>query len=562
MFTSPVILSAAYDEYIEVTIANNNTSSYDNLPIMIDINNSQLSDYGYILATGLDTNWATGASNAVYSLSNNKAFVFTSSILSNQQVVYNYQLGYSPAQTSYPVMTGYGGYLTIADAVSLELGNDFEIELSGYIDTSSGTSKLITDKGGAYICYPSNAGEVVALIGSATNISSATYYESTTSSVYGANWYGQTFIPISDIYVNSITLWCQKILAPSGNFNVYIYAVSGGVPTGTALATGSISASTISGTAGAQTFYLSQSAKLSSGTSYALAFSCPTGDASNYIKVWSINSDAYASGTKCSSSDSGVTWSAGSWDYYFIVGGYTPAVTLTATGIVSGDHAIKTVLSGGTFYLYVDNILEDSAAYAGSIIDNAFNWILMRNNSMPYLSYYKHTVGGVLKCWYQPNSIINPSALTDRSGNANSGVITYGANPAGINITLGGLASSTTYTTTGAGTDAPPTVISVPTTNMFEDTAATGDVLPAYGIFNRAAASLGLTTPTLYTIMFGFVAIVVFIAVAIATGAIVPGILAGALFFGAGAATTISPYWLAIFFLLGGIMLLYVLRRT
>ena len=156
MFTSPVILSAAYDEYIEVTIANNNTSSYDNLPIMIDINNSQLSDYGYILATGLDTNWATGASNAVYSLSNNKAFVFTSSILSNQQVVYNYQLGYSPAQTSYPVMTGYGGYLTVADAATLELGNDFEIELSGYIDTSSGSSKYLVNKSNSILIYISN----------------------------------------------------------------------------------------------------------------------------------------------------------------------------------------------------------------------------------------------------------------------------------------------------------------------------------------------------------------------------------------------------------------------
>ncbi|PKH45956.1 hypothetical protein KKB3_00775, partial [Dehalococcoides mccartyi] len=221
--------------------------------------------------------------------------------------------------------------MSVVDSASLELGSDFEIELSGYINTSNGTSKLITDKGGAYICYPNNAGEIVALIGSAASISQATYYSSTTSSVYGANWYGQTFIPISDIYVNSITLWCQKIIAPGGNFNVYIYAVSGGVPTGTALATGSISASTISGTAGAQTFYLSQSAKLSSGTSYALAFSCPTGDASNYIKVWSKNADVYTNGTKCSSTNSGVTWSAGSFDYYFVLGGYTPAVTLTAT---------------------------------------------------------------------------------------------------------------------------------------------------------------------------------------------------------------------------------------
>ncbi|MBF4482335.1 hypothetical protein [Dehalococcoides mccartyi] len=306
--------------------------------------------------------------------------------------------------------------MSVVDSASLELGNNFEIELSGYINTSSGASKLIIDKGGAYICYPNNAGDVVALIGSAASISQATYYSGTVSNVYGTSWYGQTFTPVSDIYVNSIALWCQKILSPSGNFNVYIYAVSGGVPTGTALATGSISASTISGTAGAQTFYLSQSTKLSSGTSYALAVSCPTGDASNYIKVWSKNSDAYASGTKCSSSDSGITWSAGSYDYYFVVGGYTPAVTLTATGIISSDHTVKTVLSGGTFSLYVDNILEDSAAYAGSIIDNVNDWYFTQNGSMPYLYYAKITVGGVLKGSWEWQYA---TTFTDLSGNSN-----------------------------------------------------------------------------------------------------------------------------------------------
>ncbi|AAW39820.1 hypothetical protein [Dehalococcoides mccartyi] len=338
------------------------------------------------------------------------------------QIAQNSVLNYSLYTGGETAMGGKLAYfpdtagMSVVDSASLELGSDFEIELSGYINTSSGTSKLIIDKGGAYICYPNNAGEIVALIGSAANISQATYYSATTSRVYGANWYGQTFIPISDIYVNSITLWCQKILAPSGNFNVYIYAVSGGVPTGTALATGSISASTISGSAGAQTFYLSQSAKLSSGTSYALAFSCPTGDASNYIKVWSENSDAYASGTKCSSSDSGVTWSADSYDYYFVVGGYTPAVTLTATGIISSDHTVKTVLSGGTFSLYVDNILADSAAYAGSITDNANNWVIGANGSMPYLYYAKITIGGVLKGSWEWQYA---TTFTDLSGNSN-----------------------------------------------------------------------------------------------------------------------------------------------
>ncbi|MDP4279334.1 MAG: choice-of-anchor R domain-containing protein [Dehalococcoides mccartyi] len=356
-----------------------------------------------------------------------------------EQIAQNSVLNYSLYTGGETAMGGKLAYfpgtagMTVADAASLELGNSFEIELSGYIDTSSGTNKVIIDKGGAFIIYPNNANEVIGIVGSAISISQTSYYSSTASSVYSANWYGQTFIPISDTYVNNITLWCQKILSPSGNFNISIYATSGGVPTGAPLAVGAISASTISTTAGAQTFYLNNSVKLNSGITYALAFSCPSGDASNYIKVWSKNSDAYTSGTKCSSSDSGTSWTAGSFDYYFVLSGYTPAVTLTASGIISGDHSIKIVLAGGTLSLYIDGVLENSAAYVSSIADNPTNWCIAQNGSMPYLYYAKITVGGVLKgSWTWEYA----ATFTDLSGNGNDATPSFRTTTTDADVTV------------------------------------------------------------------------------------------------------------------------------
>ncbi|GAI20721.1 unnamed protein product, partial [marine sediment metagenome] len=54
----------------------------------------------------------------------------------------------------------------------------------------------------------------------------------------------------------------------------------------------------------------------------------------------------------------------------------------------------------------------------------ANSWVLIQSNVAPYLDFYKHTVGGTLIAWYQPNDMISGTTLPDReddAGTADSG---------------------------------------------------------------------------------------------------------------------------------------------
>jgi len=116
----------------------------------------------------------------------------------------------------------------------------------------------------------------------------------------------------------------------------------------------------------------------------------------------------------------------------------TGTTTVDSSGNGNDGTINSATWTTGALKLYVDNTLEDIVDGA-SIPDNANDWILMQNNSMPYMEYYKHTVGGNLTTWYQPNTMISGTTLPDREGTAQDGTITWGSLPSGISTTLGEL---------------------------------------------------------------------------------------------------------------------------
>jgi len=59
---------------------------------------------------------------------------------------------------------GYNGYVTIPDAAALELGNNFEIEQYGYIDTSAGADKNLIIKTDAFRTYISATDNITSEI--------------------------------------------------------------------------------------------------------------------------------------------------------------------------------------------------------------------------------------------------------------------------------------------------------------------------------------------------------------------------------------------------------------
>lgn len=105
----------------------------------------------------------------------------------------------------------------------------------------------------------------------------------------------------------------------------------------------------------------------------------------------------------------------------FFLMGYATDGIFTPTGGVSsaqvaGEYDVELELTGGTLGLTIDTVLEDSTAFAGSVIDNANDWIL--GDGISYIGSYEHEVSGVTHAWYQPNYMVTS---TDVEGDETAG---------------------------------------------------------------------------------------------------------------------------------------------
>lgn len=77
---------------------------------------------------------------------------------------------------------------------------------------------------------------------------------------------------------------------------------------------------------------------------------------------------------------------------------------------------------------------------AGWNFTGVWSMLPIINNGYPYLDWWGETFGNLTDAvqvlWFQPNDIIEGTTLPDRA-ETEDGIITWGANPAGITITLG-----------------------------------------------------------------------------------------------------------------------------
>lgn len=88
---------------------------------------------------------------------------------------YIYTGGSTPMEGDIAYFPNTGG-MSVNDSASLELGDDFEIEISGYFDTSAGAGKNPVDKDGAVEAAVSGASEITTTVNTGGNNS---YFSST-----------------------------------------------------------------------------------------------------------------------------------------------------------------------------------------------------------------------------------------------------------------------------------------------------------------------------------------------------------------------------------------------
>jgi hypothetical protein len=137
------------------------------------------------------------------------------------------------------------------------------------------------------------SGSVTADIENSANATNEDTYASTNQDSYvnldtGNNGFAQSFtVGGSNIELSGAMLFLQKQGSPTGNLTVSIYANSGGLPTGAALAQITVAASSLPATGAEVDFSFDNAAQieLTASTTYHLAIEYSAGDATNYIQV-------------------------------------------------------------------------------------------------------------------------------------------------------------------------------------------------------------------------------------------------------------------------------------
>lgn len=323
------------------------------------------------------------------------------------------------------------GGMTVADDAGLEPGDSFGIEVSGYVDTTSGSDNNIVFKDEAFQFYISGASEITAridkLAGGATenDISNIAAETSDSFQVYGNNYLCQTFAVTADTYLQGITLRGYKFGTTTITAELKALDMNG-KPTGAALTTGTAAGSTWSAAVGVYSVGTINITpyRMQAGVSYGIVIKGSGADTGNSVRFSHDNANNYAGGQAFTSVNAGVDWTGQAYDFYFVIQGLLPDyLSVTATDIADGEHIIKVTADGTDINLYIDGVLEDTAALGGvSVLDNTNDWVFCENGSVLYLRSAKVSVGGALRgYWVWENSTI----FTDLSGNENHATPTF-----------------------------------------------------------------------------------------------------------------------------------------
>jgi len=180
---------------------------------------------------------------------------------------------------------------------------------------------------------------------------------------------------------------------------------------------------------------------------------------------------------------------------------------LTSEERLQNYNATKSKYNTGDIYTY---------STLATVPDNSNDWIL--GDAMSYITSYKEYVGGVLKCWFEPNTMIAGSIVTDRAGGDHNGTINWGSNPAGIEVTLGSLTSvASTTSPSSISAEAPALLPDFPqgeTTPTPEDAELTA--MPQFVAVSSFADSLGMPVRAAYVILIWLTCMVMGVACTVA----------------------------------------------
>lgn len=252
--------------------------------------------------------------------------------------------------------------------------------------------------------------------------------------VRDGRYLGQTFQAGQTGDLTKVTLLLRKRGNPPNPITVEIRdCTAGDLPGSTVYASASLNPGDI-GTAYAEyDFVFATPASVTAGVKYSIVISTSDGDNSNCYQVRHQNSDAYANGRRCLSTDAGSSWTGQANDLcfrtYVTSTAYTPGSTVHATAsrsdvtvaaeydftygtpyaVTAGTkYAIVVRTTGGDAANYYNVSYENSDAYANgrecSSIDGGSSWTGNNATDLYFRTWVTILVGGT------PGSTVYASA--------------------------------------------------------------------------------------------------------------------------------------------------------
>ena len=448
--------------YIPMTITESSGTARTNLALTAAINNSTLATNNYIAANGLNTavtaHEDVAGTPLAHMVATDRTNFYVAALGANGELVQDYQLGYTPAQSNMTIIPGQTGQIGITDAAALEPGaGTWEVSAGGYFNktSSSGTyGGSVIEKPGAFKLYHSAFGVMTGI-------------------VYAAGTTTQTEVPISDIiegtwnggyngagctqttqYVCFATSADSKYVVATATtnvtstFNVTAFAGAvtssvSGVQVGIRYADGS-AANGACVTPGLILYGVTVSGTEACTTSAAFGTSTqtitrPGGGSWGYLDLLnltvSVSGRAQAAGGNLQ------------LDYVTVTPTYYNTVAATVDkGFSSGTHTFALGTDATNLYITIDAGAQTTTPKA-TVVNTALDWRLQDADVIPYATAYQITIAGVTQGLYPaPTTIVTSAALPDISGQSHPGTFQWaaaGTNPTGVTVSLGSITPTT-----------------------------------------------------------------------------------------------------------------------
>ncbi len=316
--------------------------------------NSSANNTAIQQSTGVDVTYMPGYGDS------NPWVIFVPSIGANAILNDTLYMGGPTAMDSriryFPANAG----MSVTDNETLELGDNFTVEITGWIDTDNGTDKNLVYKEDAFGLYvsPTVSGTITANI-TATGVS-YTVNDDVWDDVNGDFWRVQTFTPTSNFTAKRVSIKTYRVGNPD-ILTINIFNTVAGKPSGGSLSSGSINATTYftDNVAGAWYIIDMSDYAVENGTLYALQLTALSGDGANKVQ-WAMDetAPAYADGTRVWSNNAGAAWTVdAAADFMF---SFVPQPEVTVTEISTGEHTITAPSNPALFGLGVD-LANDTA---------------------------------------------------------------------------------------------------------------------------------------------------------------------------------------------------------